>query len=428
MAITYIGAGGVFTRLGKVFKLFLALEDLQADAGSIATLETELLAEFDGAPDLTAGLHELMSGWRATPDNWKAALPEYAERIVRALADELDAPSDDLAVLWPLFLARMVEDAQTVKANAVSLGAITPGDGNVGTGLCVMTLDDIDGLPAETAAPETVRVECVNDAGSGATADAETFRISGEVPAGPFSYLRRGTGLGGTIAVANASSNNLVLNGDFEDWTDDVPDDWTIGAGTKLVHILKGTFPTLHGPYALKFVGDGALAEISVSQALDVTRVAARSKYVCGCWIDTSGVTAGTIHLTVTGTGFAPATQKIEISSAWPTPWTFYSFFLDTPAIVPDVLTLTISVTGTLNNAAIIRFDGLAIVPAAYHHGIYWAVFEGAAQFVLGDRWTCAVANDLGGEFQTMFGRLWNVQLPSDDADGETIADTLITG
>lgn len=428
MAITYDGAGGVFTRLGKLFKLFRVLEALQKDgADTLPDLTDEILDAFGDDRVTVSGLFETLEGNRRSIDGWKEALVSYAEGVINSLAVELDAPSADPAVVWPLFLAAMKDDDETVDANAVAVGSITPGGDNVGDGALIVSKEDVEGDDVEILVAEPLRVTCVSDSMRGASAGAEVFQVTGAIPAPSRSaYDARGTGVGAQIAVANGSAENRVLNGDFEAFADtNTPDDWDVDGGTVGTHIFESA-DEYRGVKCLKLKGDGALATIGISQTFDAGAVEPLTKYACGVRIKTSGVAAGTIKVRLAGTGIAPGgSEKVEISAAWPTDWTLYSFFINMPSVIPDDLEIVVEVTGTLTNNGLVTIDDLAFVPVAAHGGLSLALFAGATNFIRDDVFNFAVTNDEGGIFQTFFGRLWGVQLPSAGGAAETIADSL---
>ncbi len=428
MAITYDGVGGVFTRLGKIIKTFNILEVLQrAGADTLPDLEDEILDAFGDDRAIVSGLFESLEGNRRSLDGWKETLAGYAEATIVALAAELDASNAEASTVWPLFLARMADDAETVDANAVALTAVTADGDNLGDGELIASIKDAMGVDVEIAIAETLRVACITDASGGGTEGAESFQISGEIPApSRSSYDARGTGVGPTITVANGSGDNVVLNGDFETFTvANTPDDWDVDAGVVGTHIYEST-DEYRGVKCLKLKGDGALATIGISQTFAESSILPLTKYAVGVRINTSGVAAGTIKVRIAGTGVTPgATEKIEIAAAWPVVYTFYSFFINMPAVIPDDLEIIVEVTGTLTNNALVYVDDLAMVPATVHGAVSLAAFAGAARFAVGDLFTFDVTNDEAGIFQTMIGRLFGVQLPSATGDAETIADAL---
>lgn len=427
MAITWTGAGGVFTRLGKLLKTFLAFEALQEAGGDLPVLTDEILDAYGDDRELVSGLFESMESVRDGLDTIKETLVAYAEVLLRSAADELDAPSEDLATLWPLFLEAMKDDAQSVDANAVDAGEVTPDEDNAGDGALIVSVEDVEGADVEILVAETVRVQCTADASSGAAEARELFRISGEVPApSRASYRKRGTGWGDTFAVATEGFENAVANGTFEEFTtENTPDDWNVDAGIIGTHVFESE-DEFRGAKCLRFEGDGVLGTIGVSQGFAANVLTPRTKYALGVRIKTSGLTQGTIRVLLAGTGYTPGEgEVIQISADWPTDWTLKTRWINTPAVLPDDMEIVVEVTGTPDDDASIWFDDVALVPAGLHAGLSLAIFAGADRFALGDSFTFSVTNDEAGTFQTLFGRLWGVQLPSDAEGSETIDDGL---
>jgi len=168
------------------------------------------------------------------------------------------------------------------------------------------------------------------------------------------------------------------------------------------------------------------LATIGISQTFAANAIQPRTKYAVGVRLKTASVTQGTIKLRLAGTGYTPgATEKIELAADWPTDWTLETFFVNLPAAIPSDLELVVEVTGTLDNGATILIDDVALVPCTLHGGVSFAAFAGASPFVVGDFFTVVVSNDEAGVFQTLFGRLFDIQLPSATGAAETIDDAL---
>jgi hypothetical protein len=100
-------------------------------------------------------------------------------------------------------------------------------------------------------------------------------------------------------------------------------------------------------------------------------------------------------------------------------------FFMVAPANIPEDLQLQIALTGATTGD--LHIDSLAFGPVTYGNGVGFAVLAGETDFQLNDRFSGFVLNT-EGLFQRYFRKAHRMQLPSDNAGGESIADTLISG
>lgn len=101
-------------------------------------------------------------------------------------------------------------------------------------------------------------------------------------------------------------------------------------------------------------------------------------------------------------------------------------FFVLAPIELPSDWELVIKLTGT-PSAHAVYIDGMTFGPVTYHGGVGVALAAGTTKFIRGDKFVFSVTNDEAGIFQGYFRDAFRVQLPSNSAGAETIADTLAT-
>lgn len=106
------------------------------------------------------------------------------------------------------------------------------------------------------------------------------------------------------------------------------------------------------------------------------------------------------------------------------TTWGFETFYFLAPPNIADDLQLQVTLTG--GTTGDLHIDSLAFGPVVYGNGIGAAVLAGSTQFALDDRFSGFVTNS-EGLFQRFFRRQYGVQMPSDNAGNETLADSLAT-
>lgn len=401
---------------------------------------------------------------------------------------------DKTTILNPLFiedatiekvLDALIEDMygnETVNASDYTVGTVTAGTGNVGTGGCVMN-DTLDGVSqpcqrfrahrrylnvtSELLIAETMTVVCVSDSygnvhpnyrGQAFTRlletnyvqgreqffihgrSAPTHRVSSHPQWGSgYGIDTEGSGNGPIFYALNANlgtpETTLILNNGFENWSSaNVPTNWTdsdAGAAGTNVFQCTTAADVYIGTSSLEFRGDGATATIRRAQSPTSTQYfVANKRYYFSIWIKGQAATAaGTLTICYTGTGYtASASEKVTFAlSAAPTSWTHYGFYLTMPSSIPSDWQLKIEVTGTMTNAKSIFFDDVNIRDVTWHGGLNVAVYNGSTPPVVGDFWRCAITAVGEGVIQNFHKRWFGVQLPSNNAGGETVPDSLAT-
>ena len=448
-----LNVADLFADLGKLIKHY----DLQkTDGTNLAADLQDILDEFqDASQDLAIeGLAEEFEGFEQEYAGRRGVLAGYALKRLQdrtSVLVEIGAVSTSADEILSRLIDSLALSSDSVNASAVTLGSTTAVSGNVGNGT-VITTKTLDGATSpgslsgvsfavhrrnanrdtELASPsETMRLECVADSfRNGATEGSEQFAWSGGPSISQHGIDSEGSGdIGGIQAI---HANALLANLDFEDFTTaDTPDSWTIVAGTVGTHINEetGGSNVYHGDSSLNFLGDGAQASISVSQALAAGVVQAGKAYCVTVRVKASAtIAAGALTIQFEGTGYtASSTEKISVAAgSLPTSWTLYSFIVVMPATMPEDMALVVKWTGTPTNAKNLWVDDIGFGPVNYGGGVGAVVVRGATPFVFGDKFTFTVANT-EGVIQRFFRRVFGYQLPSDAASGETIADSVAT-
>jgi len=258
------------------------------------------------------------------------------------------------------------------------------------------------------------------------TSGQESFSLNGELAVSDrWGTETGGSGTGPSVRTVNSST--ILSNGDFENFTSNAPDNWTIDSGAAGTSIFRESTNYYRGTYALKFLGTGAVATIQLSQT--PSSMTPRKRYLVSFRYKASAVDTNAQYLQAyfTGTGYtASSTEKVDIGGdVWSTSWAHAYFWVNVPANMPSDWKFVLRVTGTPSNGKAIYIDSLAVTPAIYHNGVAVGVVAGSTPFVRGDAFTWTVANDNAGTFQKFFRKQFNTQLPSNNAGAETIADSL---
>lgn len=459
MAMNYTTSpNGLFIQLGKIAKHYNVQ---RADAIALGADVTEILNSFQamtsGAPDLmTEGFATLGDSWQreyiARRSSLRGlALTRLQDRVT--VLDEIGATSTDTTEILRKLIAAMILDVQTVDQSTVTVGAVSAAGTNEGNGIVLMTkvLDAVTSpgsgaagtyppnrnykdLNSELCVPsETMRFTCIGDSfADGLAEGAEAFSWEGRIPDAQHGYKDEGSGVIGTITPINSVGLNIVQNGDFESFTSNAPDNWTIVAGTAGTHIVEETTlaDVYHGENALRFDGDGAQTSIEIKYPISPAQVIGGKRYAVALRLKGSAtIAAGAVLITFEGTGYTALTaEKIAIAAgSIPTAYTLESFFVNMPEVIPSDFRLVIRWSGTPTAAKKLWIDDLALGPVSYGGGVGAVIVRGNEPFARDDSYTSAISNNDAGLFQAFFRQNFGVQLPSDGSAAETIADSLLS-
>lgn len=447
MALDY---ANLFGNLGKLIKHYLAF---YTSAQGIAAIGDELSDEFndENTEAAIAGLRpDTENSWRSSYVGRRATLAGYAARRLtdrETVLNEVGAVGESVDEALSRLIVQMNADTESVNASAAAIGTITAGAGNVGNGsvLASLVLDGFSspgqragvgfpshrlyrGLTSELAIAEPHAVRCVADSYADRLNEGEeAFVWEGRIADVQHGVeAAEGSGSIAGIVGIHANTTRYVTNPDFEDFTDGVPDGWTLDDGTAETHVDEAADP-YHGAKSLVFTGDGLETAIQVSQAIPLTSLNAGQRYVFTARIKASAtIAAGALTIQFEGTGYtAGSGEKIEVAAgSLPTSWTLVHFFVNMPVSFPDDFKLVIKWTGTPTDTKSLWIDDIGFDAVTFGAGLGLIVVRGSTPFVRGDVFTFATTNT-EGVVQKFFRQVFGVQLPSNGGGTETIADSV---
>jgi hypothetical protein len=456
MAVTLTGSNGLFTRLGKLFQIAVHVKTAQ---GTLATEIQDALNEFDvGDND-----HALaITGIKESAQNAMAAVYSNIQTaahktLIEMVHDDDPLPSKSVSMA----LARLIKQMEDAGAsiNASAYGAPDTADaGNVGNGVLTATTSAHTKMTANTRA-ESVLIRCTKDSQVTGTAGREVFSVQGEMPRGDIrDYLwPGGSGSNQSIVVidpaVNASSSvgkNLLTNSDFEDFTTNTPDNWTIVEGAAGDEVNKNTTAAsvFKGSASLKITGDAGSTLTQLSQSLNTSgqtsgKLLPDTVYVMHFKLyldadilggvfrvrvkDSGGTVVGISNMTADSTG-------LNLNALAASSWQSFSYFFKTPEALPTntPYKMTMELTTALTNTKSVFVDQLCVAQATQvGKGIFMGLMRGSVDFVKDDEFVIAVSKSGTGTFQEYFDKFFGMfargkQLPDNSAGGETIADSLI--
>jgi hypothetical protein len=463
MAITWDGAGGLFTEIGKIVGMS---DNLRTHFEAVLTdaFEEIIASRADGQMNSVDGLHGYMEAVIADINDFRKNIGKLVEaRILdeEEIINELFLPTkSDLSIVLPRLREQMVADSKTIQRNVVTLGSVTAATGNVGNGPIVATkvLDgwnkpgdffpadrNYNGIDSELCAlAETLTVECTDDSQNGTRSEAgEAFKVYGNPPnpadSTPTPYFGVGTeGSGSSVAgfIVGPNSGSIITVPGFETWDSSSPpvlSSWDVDAGTNGTHIVKETTAAdvYRGSCAVKFAADGIATSIQISQSLATTKFKPLRRYLVSIrYKATATIAAGTFNVSFAGTGYTPSgTEKIEIApGSLATSWTLETFQINMPSVIPSDWELVIKWTGTPTAAKNLWIDDIFVQPMTYFGGVGVAYVPGSTRAMKCDRWSFTVENDRGGAFQSYLGRYLGRQFPSSATPNidDTLADMVV--
>lgn len=234
MAVTLTGAGGFFTRLGKLIfsqqtintaRLTTIPDEIEDYADQLESTTIEIKATADGIGNASTQLASAMAPVIAQHRTWAQSL------IIQMVEDDNPQDQKTLTASLKELIRQMDSSSDTVDANVVSATPTADGSNN-GDGVMVTSAKRADGLTNEMMFAEDIIAECTSDASEG----QETFQFRGEQAVADKLSEQWPAGSGvnqSSTAVDAGGGNNLLSNGGFEteDDVDNFPDSWILQTG-----------------------------------------------------------------------------------------------------------------------------------------------------------------------------------------------------
>jgi hypothetical protein len=456
MAIVLTGAGGLFTRIGRIGKLIYLANTHQA---ALPAAYDSLFDQFTSQPDRT-WVRDLLDGYEGLltiPVGGLSLGVADAQRILleMVLADNPSAGTSIPAAVQEV-ITQMLANSDGVSECAVTSVA-TPLAGIQGTGVIVVGVLRGDGKKRQNLIAENAVVVCEIDSYSGgATAGQEQFRFTGApLTADRLSYnWPDGSGaswpfLAIDAAAAADANGNLLTNSDFETFTvTNTPDNWAIEAGTAGTQILESSAAPYYGTKNIRFVGNATGA--AISQTFNNTdgtspTMLPEVNYALSFWGKiTTAPAAGVLRIELTDSANTVIADSAGVNNQYnltlstaATVWTNYTAVFRAPKVIPTGMKLRVRLSTALSVASTLDLDHMALaqMQVPYPGGPNVAVFGGAVAFSRGDGWTVADTNDRNS---ALYLATWNglmdrlfqmrengLQLPF--RGSPTVLDSLIT-
>lgn len=464
MAVTY---ATLFGRLGKLFGM---AETIRTHQANLRTEYADVISQYSDADmymvgnitrDIEARINDSERLLRLIRQDAEATLIEMVDDdLVSSYGGGLEHKTKQNALRE--LIRQMDSGSSSVDGTTITIGTITAGGSNVGNGKML-----ISALASQTYAPtvvdypsvktELIRATCVNDANASFISEqAEEFEVVGQRAERHLDEdWPKGSGLRHRVFVANPNydngvgpGENTLRNSNFELFTSNDPNFWTIATGSAGTTV-KLTTTSYTGTNALEIDADGStavkLTQAFNSQSGSMGRIKPDTVYSLSFAVRRVGTaTAGNLKVYVTdGSAVlnnADTNRKMEISipynsaSYMQTTYQIATLVCMTPKSIPKGAYIVIETDTPFNSGCSVLIDHMCL--AEMHRqspgGIAYQLIPGSTRFAYDDQFTSQITNNAEGEFTIEFDRFFDMQtlgyaLPSNYAGSETINDSLIS-
>lgn len=456
MSLTYTGTDGLFTRLGA---LVYMMDAVRTHQNNLKTLFANVQGEYSAADrylidQLSGNLEQRISeAGGILQDIRAAAVKTIAETCWTDAQTSSTNTMQTKAIADALvYLIRdMDATSNTVNGTTVAAGVLGTGAGNTGTGSMTQLLEAPNILLGSTNDFPNIRAElldfrCVQDAQSGAiSAGSEVFQVRGLSSYDGLDYRFPG-GSGADIRIASVCASvdngstyaNILTNSDLEDWTSNIPDQFTVSSGTAGTDFTRSA-TAARGSYALR--GEVTGATFKIRQQLGAVggtlgKMQPDRPYVLACMMKKDAGSTGTLRIslqdsggTILSAGAVAITQSI---AALTTSYQIVSLAFRSPKVLPSSVYLSIeSTVAVATAAAYVDEVVLAEMRSIAAGGQAVAVITGTTDWIVDDNLRKKFSNTNEGAFVRAFDRLFDMyglglSLPQNYLGVETISDGLI--
>jgi hypothetical protein len=454
MAITYTGTNGLFTRLGA---LVYMMDAIRTHQNNLKTLFDNVQGEYSAADrymidQLSGNIEQRQAeAGNALLDVQAAAVKTLVEMLwsdaQTSSARTMRAKTIEEALIY--LIRDMDATSNSVEGTTVAGGVLgTTGTGN---GSLLFLLEAPNVLLGSTndwpnIRTDLIAAQCVQDAqGGGVMPGSEVFQLSGTAAYDSLDWrFPAGSGVRMNLASACAAVDdgpqyvNVLRNSDLEDWTSNIPDQWTVQSGTAGAEFLQDTTTFWRGASSLKMAVTGNTFRIrqKLSSPDGTLGTIDPDRPYTLCFAAKKDASAtGAIRVSIkdgSNNVIGGLTKPITVSSGLTTSWALYSIEIRAPKVLASDLYVVVESTTAIATAAVyidevILAEMMPIAPG----GQAFAIIAGSTNFVVEDRLLRKFSNTNEGAFVRAFDRLFDMyglglSLPSNYLGGETIADTLI--
>lgn len=466
--LVYDGTGGLFTRLGALIHMMDAVRTHQ---NNLKTLLANVQAEYSSTDAymidrLSGGIEgRIAEAGNVLLDVQAAAertLIEmcYASATASGSALTMKSKTTTDALTWLIRAMDSEATPETVDGTTVTKSSLVSGASNTGTGRFYYNFSCPKILLASIAEwpntrSELLEVRCIQDATNGTlTAGSEIFEVRGQAAYSPLDYRFPG-GSGAFMRLASVTAGidagpryqNQATNSDFEDFTSNVPNLWTVSTGTAGTDFAPTTTAGefFRGASGLEMLPTGTAFKLRQQFGISTGTIAKLTPdrpYLFAIAVKKDAGATGTFRISVqdgAGNIIGPSNDfflSLTIASAFTTSWAIQATQLRTPKVMPSETYLVVETTTGVATASAYA-DELVIAEMAQigAGGPAISILAGATNWVNDDFAQYTFTNDgdpyTTGKFVRAFDRLFDMYhkglaLPQKIDGTETISDNLI--
>ena len=460
MALDYIGADGLFTRLGA---LVYFMDQVRAHQVNLKALLANVQAEYSSTDawmiDVLSGNIEARIAESGNVLNDVRAASErtilemcFAEATDPAATNTMVRKDIRDALVW--LIRQMDADSQSIDGTTITKSSLSVGASNSGNGKFYYLFEAPNILLGSTADWPNIRTEvlearCIQDAVSGAVSrGSEIFEIRGQPSYMGLDYrFPGGSGTLMRIATACASvdngtpGQNILHNTDFEDQTSNLADRFTVVSGTAGTEFLTETTAAnvFRGSSAIKLAVTGSTFNIRQKLADfdgSLGRLTPDRPYLMAVAIKKDAGATGTLRISVKDSsgnildsGNFAFSQSIASTT---TGYLIYANQIRSPRVIPSEIYFHIETTTAIaTNPVYIDEVILSEMMPIASGGPSLAIVAGSTNWAADDNARYTFTNNDEGKFAAAFDRFFDMygkglSLPANYAGAETIADSLI--
>ena len=452
----------LFGRLGRLFAHAAAVRTYQ---GNLDTEYASSVAEYSGGDmDQIGQLSRMLeSRKREATSTSNDLLASATKTLIDLTDDNYFLREKTLQGAIAELIKQMIASSDDVDANTISVGSVTAGGSNVGNGTLLLSvvspvLDRYGNRPGniylQNARSEEINATCLQDqTANQIDAGSERFEVYGQRAVDRFDQdWPTGSGARTTIHAVNPRTDggrgatlNICTNSDFESFTSNAPDHWTIQTGSAGTHILAAGAGYTQSN-ALKFVGDGSttpriyqrlrvtsetLGQVNPDRAYSISFAAKYATLAPGVSIrvaieDDSGTR---LNNAIIGREMS----KTVTSASLTTSYQLFTGVVWSPASVPKGSRIVIEFTGNIANTSEVFIDDLCIAEMRKLGPGQPSVqmVSGDTAFRFGDTFKLDVTNNYAGTVAKEMDRFFDMagldlQLPANTIGSETILDSVV--
>lgn len=461
MAVTLTSTNGLFTRLGKLFKIVERVQTHQTNGTSGLEAEIEdFLDEYNTADMKYAEkLVDQTTFWQLSAASIFSAVSSVArDTVIGMVNDDTTLNRKTLRLALDELIDQMETSSDDVKGNVFAVTGT--GDGGTavtgtGDGYIITSRLNNKGIAFQNLHEDKSKIVCIKDAQVTGTAGREKFSTVGEAiqpdirhPDFPGGYGQNTTLTVSDPSYSNQSSigRNSLNNSDFENFTTtDTPDNWTIVTGTAGTNIYEEGTVVHRGDKSLQFFGDLSGTLLHISQSFDTSgqstvKLRPETRYAVSFWTHRETAASGGVirfsikdgDATILDSG--NAALSVTVTSDTADTWVHHSFTFSTPAVLPDSAAFHIELTTAITSTANVYIDGVQLFRMGNlttSSSFYVGIIPGATEFVVDDEFNISVTQSTTGKMQSFCNQFlglesMGLQLPFQTDGSETVSDSLI--